>query len=71
MLISIHENEDPIFGMDTIPFLASSYADVQEALRGAKAPMAAKLDSQGLMLLYAVPWGPQGLYAKKDINYGR
>ena len=30
--------------------------------------MAAKLDSQGLMLLYAVPWGPQGLYAKKDIN---
>ena len=30
--------------------------------------MAAKLDSQGLMLLYVVPWGPQGLYAKKDIN---
>ena len=25
VLISIHENEDPIFGVDTIPFLASSY----------------------------------------------
>jgi TRAP-type C4-dicarboxylate transport system substrate-binding protein len=68
VLISIHENEDPIFGIDTIPFLASSYADVKKLYNARKAPMSAKLDSQGLMLLYAVPWGPQGLYAKKDIN---
>ena len=68
VLISIHENEDPVFGVDTIPFLASSYADVKKLYVARKGPMAAKLDSQGLMLLYAVPWGPQGLYAKKDIN---
>ena len=68
VLISIHENEDPIFGLDTIPFLASSYADVKKLYEARKAAMAAKLDSQGIMLLYAVPWGPQGLYAKKDIN---
>ena len=68
VLISIHENEDPIFGMDTIPFLASSYADVKKLYEARKAPMTAKLDSQGLMLLYVVPWGPQGLYAKRDIN---
>ena len=68
VLISIHENEDPVFGVDTIPFLASSYADVKKLYVARKGPMAAKLDSQGLMLLYAVPWGPQGLYSKKDIN---
>jgi TRAP-type C4-dicarboxylate transport system substrate-binding protein len=68
VLISIHENEDPIFGLDTIPFLASSYADAKKLYEARKAAMAAKLDSQGIMLLYAVPWGPQGLYAKKDIN---
>jgi TRAP-type C4-dicarboxylate transport system substrate-binding protein len=68
VLISIHENEDPVFGVDTIPFLASSYADVKKLYQARKGPMSAKLDSQGLMLLYAVPWGPQGLYAKKDIN---
>ncbi len=68
VLISIHENEDPIFGVDTIPFLASSYADVKKLYNARKSAMTAKLDSQGLMLLYAVPWGPQGLYAKKDIN---
>jgi TRAP-type C4-dicarboxylate transport system substrate-binding protein len=68
VLISIHENEDPIFGLDTIPFLASSYADARKLYEARKAAIAAKLDSQGIMLLYAVPWGPQGLYAKKDIN---
>jgi len=68
VLISIHENEDPIFGLDTIPFLASSYAEARKLYEARKAAMGAKLDSQGIMLLYAVPWGPQGLYAKKDIN---
>lgn len=68
VLISIHENEDPIFGIDTIPFLASSYAEAKKLYEARKTAMATKLDSQGLMLLYAVPWGPQGLYAKKDIN---
>ena len=68
VLISIHENEDPIFGLDTIPFLASSYADAKRLYAARKTAMAAKLDSQGIMLLYTVAWGPQGLYAKKDIN---
>jgi TRAP-type C4-dicarboxylate transport system substrate-binding protein len=68
VLISIHENEDLVYGLDTIPFLASSYAESKKLYEARKAAMSAKLDSQGIMLLYAVPWGPQGLYAKKDIN---
>src|SRR6476469_3055560 len=27
-----------------------------------------KLASQGIILLFAVPWAPQGIYAKKDLN---
>jgi TRAP-type C4-dicarboxylate transport system substrate-binding protein len=68
VLISIHENEDPVFGVDTIPFLASSYADAKKLNNARKAAIEAKLDSQGIKVLYIVPWGPQGLYAKKDIN---
>jgi TRAP-type C4-dicarboxylate transport system substrate-binding protein len=68
VLISIHENEDPVFGVDTIPFLATSYPDAKKLNDARKAAMAAKLDSQGIKLLYIVPWGPQGLYAKKDVN---
>jgi TRAP-type C4-dicarboxylate transport system substrate-binding protein len=68
VLISIHENEDPVFGLDTIPFLASSYAESKKLWEAQKAAIAKKLDSQGIMLLFSVPWGPQGIYAKKDIN---
>src|SRR5206468_11691042 len=27
-----------------------------------------KLAAQGVMLLFAVPWAPQGIYAKKELN---
>ncbi len=67
ILISIHENEDPIFGLDTIPFLATSYADAMKLWQLQKPAMSKKLDAQGIMLLYSVAWGPQGLYVNKEI----
>src|SRR6201999_3563101 len=30
VLISIHENEDPIFGIDVIPFLATSFPEAKK-----------------------------------------
>ena len=68
VLISIHENEDPIFGMDVIPFLATSYDEAQKLWKAQRPAIEKKLASQGIMVLMGVPWGPQGLYAKKDIN---
>jgi TRAP-type C4-dicarboxylate transport system substrate-binding protein len=68
VLVSIHENEDPIFGVDVIPFVATSYADARKLWAASKPAIEKKLASQGMMLLFAVPWGPQGIYAKKDIN---
>ena len=68
VLISIHENEDPIFGIDVVPFLATSFADAKKLWKASKPAIEKKLAAQGLMLLFAVPWAPQGIYAKKDIN---
>jgi TRAP-type C4-dicarboxylate transport system substrate-binding protein len=68
VLISIHENEDPIFGLDTIPFLTAGYADARKLYEASKPAMAKKLEAQGLKLLYVAPWPSQGLYTKKDIN---
>ena len=68
VLISIHENEDPVFGLDTIPFLASSFADSYKLWQAQKPAIAKKLESQGILVLYAVAWGPQGIYSAKDIN---
>ena len=68
VLMSIHENEDPIFGIDVVPFLATSFADSKKLYMASKAAVEKKLDAQGVKLLFMVPWAPQGVYAKKDIN---
>jgi TRAP-type C4-dicarboxylate transport system substrate-binding protein len=68
VLISLHENEDPLFGIDVVPFLATSYPASKKLWLASKPAIEKKLASQGLMLLFAVPWGPQGIYTKKDLN---
>ncbi len=68
VLISIHENEDPIFGIDVVPFLATSYDQARKLYAASKPALEKKLAAQGLLLLFAVPWAPQGLYVNKDIN---
>jgi TRAP-type C4-dicarboxylate transport system substrate-binding protein len=68
ILMSIHENEDPIFGIDVVPFLATSFADSMKLYKASKAAVEKKLDAQGIKLLFMVPWAPQGVYTKKDIN---
>ena len=68
VLLSIHENEDPIFGVDVVPFLATSFQASKKLWDASRPAVEKKLASQGLMALYAVPWPPQGIYAKKDLN---
>jgi len=68
VLISLHENEDPMFGIDVVPFLATSFPEARKLWTASKPAIEKKLASQGLMLLFAVPWAPQGIYTKKDLN---
>jgi TRAP-type C4-dicarboxylate transport system substrate-binding protein len=67
-LLSGHENENPVFGTDSIPFLATSYDDSVKLYQATRPELDRVLDEQGLKLLYSVPWPPQGLYFKKDVN---
>lgn len=68
VIMSLHENEDPIYGLDVVPFLATSFDQAKKLWAAQKPALEKKLSSQGLMLLYTVAWPPQGIYAKKDIN---
>src|SRR5262245_49393797 len=36
VLISLHENEDPVFGIDVVPFLATSFADAKKLWEASK-----------------------------------
>lgn len=62
------QNEWPLFGADGLPFLAAGYADAHRLYQAQKPLLQKKLDQQGLVLLYAVAWPPQGIYSKKPIQ---
>jgi TRAP-type C4-dicarboxylate transport system substrate-binding protein len=68
VLISIHENEDAIFGIDVVPFLATSFDDARKLWKASRAHIEKKLAAQGVMVLFAVTWPPQGIYSKKELN---
>ena len=68
VLMSRLSNEDPVFGVDSIPFLATNYDEAKKLWAASRPVIEKKLAAQGLKLLYAVPWPPQGIYAKKELK---
>jgi TRAP-type C4-dicarboxylate transport system substrate-binding protein len=68
ILLANYENENPVYGADGVPFLAASYPDAKRLYDAQKPVLEKLLGNQGMKLLYAVAWPPQGIYAKKEIN---
>ncbi len=68
VLISLHANESPVYGLDSVPFLASSYEDARKLYAAQRPALEKRLAEEGLVLLYSVAWPPQGIYAKKEIK---
>jgi TRAP-type C4-dicarboxylate transport system substrate-binding protein len=68
ILLVNFENENPLFGVDGVPFLATSYADSMKLYKASRPALEKLLAAQGIKLLYAVPWPPQGIFSKKPIN---
>lgn len=67
-ILSGAANENALFGVDSIPFLATTYAQAKK-LNDASLPFLDKLlASQGMKLLYTVPWPGQSLYSKKAVS---
>jgi len=67
ILISAYSNEDPLFGVDSIPFLATSYADAAKLWKASRRALEERFAKQGMRVLYAVPWPPQGIYSNKPL----
>ena len=68
ILLANFENENPLYGVDGIPFLATSYADSMRLYKASKKIQNDLLAKQGMMMLFAVAWPPQGIYSKKSIE---
>ncbi len=67
ILISGYANEDPVFGVDSVPFLATSYPEALKLWKASRKAVEERFAKQGMMVLYAVPWPPQGIYSTKPI----
>ena len=68
ILLANFENENPIYGADGIPFLASSYAQSKQLYAAQRPALDKVLGAQGMRLLFSVAWPPQGIYSKKEIS---
>ena len=68
ILLGIFENENPIFGADGVPMLATGYAQSRKLAEAQKPHLNKVLGAQGMQLLYTVAWPPQGIYVKKEIG---
>ena len=66
-LISALGNENPLFEVDALPFLATSFDDSWKLYQASKPQLEKTLDEAGLVLLYTVPWPPQGRYNKTSV----
>jgi TRAP-type C4-dicarboxylate transport system substrate-binding protein len=67
ILLVNFENEDPLYGIDGVPFLATSYAESLKLYKASKPALEGRLAKQGMKLLYTVPWPPQGIYTKRTL----
>ncbi len=68
VFISILGNQNPIYSIDSVPFLATSYEQARQLWEASKPAIEKLMQQQGLKLLYVVPWPPQGLYTNREIN---
>ena len=68
ILLANFDNENAIFGLDGLPFLAASYPESRKLYQAQKPALDSYLAKQGMSILFAVPWPPQGIYVNKEIS---
>ena len=68
ILLANYQNEWQLFGADGLPFLADSYDASMKLYKAQRPLLEKKFGEQGMLLLYAVAWPPQGIYSKKPLS---
>lgn len=68
IILVVLENEDPIFGVDNVPFVVTSFDDAYKLWEASKPLLGKRFADHGIRLLYSAPWPPQGLYTPRAIE---
>jgi TRAP-type C4-dicarboxylate transport system substrate-binding protein len=67
-ILSGAANENALFGVDSIPFLADSYASAKKLSEASRPAIEKLLAAQGMKLLFVSPWPGQSLYSSKPVE---
>lgn len=68
LIMSRLANENPIYEVDSVPYLAANYEDAWTLWEASREIIAEELANQRLRLLFAVPWPPQGIFTQRAIE---
>ncbi len=68
LLMSMHSNESALFGVDSVPFLASTSEEGAKLLKVMRPLLEERLAKQGMRLLFVVPWPFNSFYSGKEIK---
>ncbi len=66
LLMSLHSSENPIYGIDSVPFLATNFEEGAKLLDVARPIIAERLKKQGMRLLFTMPWPPNSFYSQRQ-----
>lgn len=61
-------NEDPIFELDSLPFLATDYEQARKLWTVSREAVERRLLADGVRLVYAVPWPAQSLFSNRPLR---
>ena len=61
-------NNNPIFKLDNLPFVATTFDSAKKLYDVSKPELARVLEEDGLTLLYTSPWPAQDLYTNKTVT---
>ncbi|MDI5983207.1 TRAP transporter substrate-binding protein [Halomonas sp. M4R5S39] len=67
LIMSRLANENPIYEVDSVPYLAANYEEAWALWEASREIIAEELAQQGLRILFAVPWPPQGIYTQQAV----
>ncbi|EPC01525.1 hypothetical protein L861_16775 [Litchfieldella anticariensis FP35 = DSM 16096] len=67
-VLSAHQNENILYGIDSVPFLADSFEESRQLWKVTKPALDEIMAEQNLQLLYHIPWPPQGVFFDRAIT---
>ncbi|MEM1151342.1 MAG: TRAP transporter substrate-binding protein [Pseudomonadota bacterium] len=68
--LGVYGNEDPMYILDALPFIAPTYEDAWALKDAQKRYFDSLFDSDGMMILYYSPWPSQGFYTNFSVSDG-